>query len=80
MLEMGDYAEQEHTRIASLASKEFKNVFLVGANFYGLSDSSKWFANQAECANYLKENPIEGCTILLKGSRGVKLEGLLDYL
>jgi UDP-N-acetylmuramoyl-tripeptide--D-alanyl-D-alanine ligase len=80
MLELGDFAKEEHARIALMAKKTFENIIFIGMNFHGLEGSSKWFENQTKCATYLKSEAIRGHAILLKGSRGVKLEGLLKYL
>ena len=40
----------------------------------------KCFATTAELIEYLKANPIEGYTVLVKGSHSMALEKTLEYL
>ena len=80
MLEMGDYSDSEHRRIAGLALDKFENVILVGKSFASLSSETRWFASQLELSVYLQTNPITGYTILLKGSRGVRLDEVVKHL
>jgi UDP-N-acetylmuramyl pentapeptide synthase len=55
---------------------------LVGPLFIeaGSNSNLKTFANSDDALNYLKVNPVKGTTILIKGSRGIKLEKVLDVL
>jgi len=39
-----------------------------------------FFETPAEAADYLQQNPVLDHLVLLKGSRGMKLEQLLAYL
>lgn len=81
MLELGDYSNDEHNRIVELLEAlNFKDVILVGDGFRGVSRQYLFFANSDECLAYIKDNSFENCTILLKGSRGVKLERLMELL
>lgn len=81
MLELGEYARAEHERVYLLAKKLFKNVYTVGKNYSNISGNPKhWFAKADDLKNHLKEKPIKNQLILLKGSRGVKLEELLAVL
>jgi UDP-N-acetylmuramoyl-tripeptide--D-alanyl-D-alanine ligase len=80
MLELGQYSMEEHTRIADIAKKHFKDIILLGSNFSHIQGVSHWFPSYVECAEYIKANPFIGYKILIKGSRGVRLENLLQYL
>lgn len=81
MLELGEYSEVEHKKIVDLlVSLGFKDVFLVGQGFSGLHDKFLFFSNSDECVDYLKKYPLINCAILLKGSRGVRLEKLMELL
>jgi UDP-N-acetylmuramoyl-tripeptide--D-alanyl-D-alanine ligase len=80
MLELGEYGPNEHKIIAKLALESVGNVILVGQNFNDYSEGALHFNNQAECAEYIKSNSIVGYTILLKGSRGVRLDKLMELL
>lgn len=79
MLELGDYAQEEHTKIGAIATKLFSNIILVGKSFKHI-DECQWFENHADCINHLKSNPKKGFTILIKASRGVGLDRVLEYL
>lgn len=80
MLELGDYAATEHEHIANLALSSIKQVVFIGDNFKQFSSQGLWFANYLQFSTYLTDNPILGKTILLKGSRGIKLDELIKHL
>ena len=83
MFELGETAAEEHQAIADLAhSMNFDKVFLVGANFYGVNANP----GQIKCSEYedlvvaLQQHNLEGFLMLIKGSRGMALERVLDIL
>lgn len=81
MFELGVDAEKEHQAIADLAkSIDFKNVFFVGENFYKTSTSFRKFKTFDDLKEALVQNPIKKGTLLIKGSRGMALERVLDFL
>ena len=83
MLELGDESEKEHlTVINLLKEKNISCVFLVGPIFMDMPNSinALTFANSDEATNYLKLNPVKNTTILIKGSRGIKLEKVVEVL
>lgn len=80
MLELGSYAAKEHQRIAQLALEVVDKVFFVGQNFKQSCRGGLWFANHQELSEYLKANPLNGKTILIKGSRGIKLDEIVKQL
>ena len=83
MLELGEYAQQEHRNILELIhEKGFKNVLLVGKQFMAIKNDFHYsaFENVGELCSYLQENPIKNGTLLIKGSRGIQLEKALQYL
>lgn len=83
MLELGDYALIEHQQIVDLiVSLKFCNVILVGLTFGQCSNTDKFllFANNGELCNYLKNNDIEHKTILVKGSNGIGLKSIIEFL
>jgi UDP-N-acetylmuramoyl-tripeptide--D-alanyl-D-alanine ligase len=83
MLELGETSDEEHQKIADFVeSQNFSNVFFVGPQFKKtiIGDEKKKFDNAELLSNYLKTQPIENKLILVKGSRGVHLEKILEQL
>jgi UDP-N-acetylmuramoyl-tripeptide--D-alanyl-D-alanine ligase len=83
MLELGSESNEEHRNILKLLeSKKFSKVILVGPEFGKLSSEFKaeYFNDSQQTLNWLSKNPIQGATVLVKGSRGIKLEKLLEAL
>lgn len=82
MLELGSLSEEEHKNIISLVIKyKFTKVYFVGAEFYKIKNSKyKFYKNTNEVKVYLSKNKISNSLILLKGSRGIGLETILDIL
>jgi UDP-N-acetylmuramoyl-tripeptide--D-alanyl-D-alanine ligase len=82
MFELGSSAEKEHQHIVDLIGQlKFKNVILIGKHFLGFkSNRYLFFETTGETLAYLKENPVRQANILIKGSRGMKLEQLIPVL
>ena len=45
-----------------------------------MASNTKWFPTSDDLATWLKENPISNHTILIKGSRGIRMEKILSEL
>ncbi|MCB2207835.1 MAG: UDP-N-acetylmuramoyl-tripeptide--D-alanyl-D-alanine ligase [Bacteroidetes bacterium] len=83
MFELGDNAAEEHAKIIHLIQeKGFKNVMLVGKEFFKLRSTHPYlnFIDIKDAENHLIKHPIKNAQILVKGSRGVQLEKLLKFL
>ena len=83
MLELGDYATKEHQSIVDLVkAANFDTIILVGPLFSRTSkaDGIHYFTSTLAAKKHIHNNPIEGSTLLIKGSRGIALEQLLDEL
>lgn len=81
MLELGEESRSEHDKaVALFESLGFDNVLLAGPEFSASARRYKAFADTAGLLEYLKDNPPEGYMILVKGSRGMKLESCLPLL
>ena len=82
MFELGDYAMNEHQLITDILVKEnAKNVILIGKDFSNTQDHIFLkFVTTNEAKVYLSKNQIKNSSILIKGSRGMELEKLLDVL
>lgn len=81
MLELGDEAKQEHQVIIQLTkSLGLTNVVFIGSNFSAAADHGHgiYFETVAEAKPYFQKIKISNCTVLLKGSRGIAVEKLLD--
>jgi UDP-N-acetylmuramoyl-tripeptide--D-alanyl-D-alanine ligase len=80
MLELGEESTHEHQSIIDLLKeKKIEGYILVGPLFSALSRDHT-FASSQDAARYLAEHPVEEKTILIKGSRGIKLETVLGCL
>ena len=81
MLELGEHTHDEHQRIVSiLQEKGFENVILVGKAFQEIQAKYPSYATVEQLYDYLANNPLHQRHILLKGSRGIRLEKLIHLL
>ena len=72
---------KEHAELVSLIKQyQWEDVILVGKEFEQLDNGYKLFATSADAAKYVKEHKPENASILIKGSRGSKMEVMLDAL
>jgi UDP-N-acetylmuramoyl-tripeptide--D-alanyl-D-alanine ligase len=84
MFELGQDAKTEHKSIAEYATRlDIDIIYLVGANFYTAKlDSPKITQHNTfeDLKEALQSNPITHSSILIKGSRGMALERVLELL
>ena len=83
MLELGTSSRKEHIKILNQIQKyQITNIFLIGPIFTDIAKSYnfKTFLNVGQFRIYLSENKIKKGNILIKGSRGIQLEKILDFL
>lgn len=81
MFELGESATKEHQHIAELSSEmHFDKVFLVGENFNETESNNSKFTNFEELAKHLEHLELPESVILIKGSRGMALERVLDLI
>jgi len=82
MFELGAYAEAEHKNIIQLCQElKLENVLLVGSEFKKYNTGAyTCFENTLEAKDYLTKSPLQGSFVFIKGSRGMKLETLLEVL
>ncbi len=87
MLELGKWSEEAHLNILRKADGVAERIILVGKEFakaYNKSEdlSAKYalYPSTAEVLATLDKEPISGALVLLKGSRGIKLEQLIQSL
>ena len=84
MFELGTDSMMEHKMIIDLLKNESDTTcYFVGSYFYGnkVSQSNiKFFETFETLSEYLKSNMPENHFMLIKGSRGMALERVLDFL
>ncbi len=83
MLELGDASQEEHQKIVDqLANMDLDLVFLVGQQFGACrhQGSFRLFTDSNALMNHLEEASIQDYLILIKGSRGMKLETIIHQL
>ena len=81
MLELGAQSKVEHQNIIDLLQQnKFRNVLLVGKEFSGTRNPFHCFTDVTELINYLEKQPIKKHFVLIKGSRGIKLEKVISSL
>lgn len=80
MLELGHETEKEHQNITNLISSQgFGNVFLVGKYFWATKNSFEKHKTSEALISSLEKKNLDGCSILIKGSRGIKLEKVAEF-
>ncbi|CAH0237504.1 UDP-N-acetylmuramoyl-tripeptide--D-alanyl-D-alanine ligase [Chryseobacterium sp. Bi04] len=81
MLELGTESEKEHQNILKLAQDlNFDEIITVGKHFKAVNSSNLAFEDTSSLIDYLKQTPIQSENILLKGSRGIALEKVIDFI
>ena len=81
MLELGDESETEHKNILLLIKKlKFSEALLVGKSFGRFSKEldANFFNTSDEAKLWLKKQNFTNASILIKGSRGLKMEKVLE--
>ena len=85
MRELGEDSVAEHINVLRrLEGLGLYKVCLVGEEFRKALDDTglnfSWFHSSDELAASLAEHPLEGCVILVKGSRGIRMEKVIPAL
>ena len=82
MLELGTESDSEHERILRLTQGLGLNTLFIGNQYQHISKgySVRCFGDVDELYNWLQQNEVKAKTILIKGSRGIKLEKIIPLL
>lgn len=81
MFELGEFATAEHQKIATLAtSLSFNKIILVGNEFYKTKTDNHVlkFLNTIDAQSWFQQQNFIDTEILLKGSRSMKMEKILE--
>ncbi len=83
MLELGSFAAEEHQSLTDfLGQLSGVDIYLVGSNFAGTSvfPSCRQFIDVEAISSFIMRHPIRNAHILVKGSRSIQLEKLLELI
>ncbi len=81
MLELGKDSDEEHQKVVDyLEECGLRDVILVGTRFAATRHTCPTFADAQALTEHLKTRKPHGKTILIKGSNGMRLAALADYL
>jgi UDP-N-acetylmuramoyl-tripeptide--D-alanyl-D-alanine ligase len=81
---VGKDSQLEHQKVAELISgSSVREACLIGENFYKVAlsdDKVRKFKSFEDFGTYIKTRSFEDTTFLIKASRGMALERVLDLL
>lgn len=85
MLELGDSSEQEHLSLLIEAVKQINNILVFGPEMTKATEKLeikglRCFSDKLQIAKLLKQELGENDLVLIKGSRGMKMEEIINYL
>ncbi len=83
MLELGKVSQEEHEKIVELLIAVKSDLTILVGSIYSncrLPNHFHHFKNVNELADYLSINQLSGYLMLIKGSRGMKLETIVPEL
>jgi len=84
MFELGGHAEEEHRRLGEIVSEyEIDKVCFTGNLIVSALETAPkalYFPDPFSFRNWLEDSKLEDYLILIKGSRGMKLETLVDFI
>ncbi|PSL05829.1 UDP-N-acetylmuramoyl-tripeptide--D-alanyl-D-alanine ligase [Cecembia rubra] len=85
MYELGDSTEEEHRKLGELVGRyNFDKICFTGKHIQAALEKAPiralYFPDPFSFRNWLQDSKLEDHLILIKGSRGMKLEGLVDFI
>ena len=79
MGELGEFSRDEHLNIVKLVKKLKIKTFFIGQEFVNIEKTNTYLSID-DFNKYLNKQPIKESAILIKGSRLMTLEKLIDKL
>lgn len=82
MLELGDSSKEEHQNIVAKIEKLKINTLFVGKEFSSIDNKYNYtfLKDVKDIIEWLKRSRLSNYQILIKGSRGIRLEGAAQFL
>jgi UDP-N-acetylmuramoyl-tripeptide--D-alanyl-D-alanine ligase len=81
MAELGSQSLAEHEEIIHDIQKyKWKEVLLVGGDFQKIDHPFRKFGSASEAGSWLQRQSLRNACLLVKGSRSMQMEKVLDYL
>lgn len=84
MFELGNQSEKEHHDLIDFCVKNnFENIFLIGNEFFKQKDKFEipfFYKTKDEVNKHIKKFPITSKYILIKGSRVMRMENLINFI
>ena len=82
MLELGDESIKEHQSIVDTLKELDLTVYLVGSEYFKTNYPDKFTVveHRNNLIELFEKSKLPSCQILIKGSRGIRLEEVLDIL
>jgi len=82
MLELGSISHDEHQKIVDKVEREKISAIFVGSEFKSVSEKHDftYLKDVTEVIDWFKQSGLINYQILIKGSRGIRLESLVEYL
>ena len=81
MRELGKDSAEEHQKIVDFLTEcKFEEVILVGELFEATHHAFKTYPDAPALITELQKNKPNGKTVLIKGSNGIKLSTVIEYL
>lgn len=82
MLELGVISQEEHQKIVTNVEQLGINTLFIGKEFNNVPNKYNftYLNDVTEAIDWLKHSGLVDYQILIKGSRGIRLEGIVEYL
>lgn len=85
MYELGDSTEEEHRKLGEIVGQyNFDKICFTGKHVQAALDTAPlralYFPDPFSFRNWLRDCNLDNYLILIKGSRGMKLESLVDFI